>query len=72
MFDLGRMVAEAGVCLVHGGLKYHFPRETVRIAVDRCSPKSQADTGSRQSPTARGYVSCGDKLISGNAMERGA
>ena len=36
------------------------------------APQSQADTESRQSPTPRGYVSCGDKLMSGNAMERGA
>ena len=28
--------------------------------------------GGRQSPTARGYVSCGDERMSGNAMERGA
>ena len=32
-------------------------------------PQSQADTGSRQSPTEGGYVSCGDKWMSGNAME---
>ena len=35
-------------------------------------PRSQADMGSRSSPAARGYVSCGDKRTSGNAMERGA
>ena len=34
--------------------------------------RSQADTRSRQSPTARGYVSCGHTRMSGNAMERGA
>ena len=36
------------------------------------SPQSQADTGSGQSPMTRGYVSCGDKRMSANAMERGA
>ena len=44
----------------------------VRIAVDRSSLRSQADTGNRQSLTGRGYVSCGDERMSGNAMERGA
>ena len=66
------------VLLIDGGLGLSFPREVqairfaVSIAVGRCSPRSQANTGSRQSPTARGYMSCGDKQMSGNAMERGA
>ena len=55
-------------------LKYHFPREVQavryaeRFVVDRCFYRSQADTGSRQSPTARSYVSCGDKRMSENTM----
>ena len=44
----------------------------VRIAAERYSLRRQADTGICQSPTARGYVSYGDKRMSGNAMERGA
>ena len=39
-----------------------FQREDkrfVRIAVDRCFPRSQADTGNRQSSTARGMKAAG-------------
>ena len=44
----------------------------VSTAVDRCSPRSQDSTGSYQSPTARGYVSYGNKRMSGSAMDQGA
>ena len=71
------MVAQAGAVKTED-FEYNFPREvqairyTVRIVVDRCSSRGQADTGSRRSPTAECYVSCGDKCMSGNAMEEGA
>ena len=67
--------AEAGALLVHEGVEYHFQEKTSDSYVLRLidvPPRSQADTGSRQSPTTRGYVSCGDKRMLGNAMERGA
>ena len=44
----------------------------VRIAVDRCFSRSQADTGSRPISTVRSYVSCWDERMSGNAIEQGA
>ena len=71
------MVAEVVSFLVHEGVNIIFKRGqavryAVRIAVDRCFPRSQADTEIRQSPTARRYVSCGDTRITGNAIERGA
>ena len=47
-------------------------RYIVRIAVDSCLPEARLIRGSRQSQMARGYGSCGDKRMSGNAMERGA
>ena len=47
-------------------------RYAVRIAVNRCLPEARLVRGSRQSQTARGYGSCGDKRISRNVMERGA
>ena len=46
-------------------------RYAVRIVVDRCPLPEARLTGSRQSPTARYYVSCGDKRMSGSAMGRG-
>ena len=53
------VVAEAGAFLVHGGAEHHFQERTSDSYVLRLigSLRSQADTGSRQSPTARGYVS---------------
>ena len=44
----------------------------VRIAVDCCFPEARLFRGSRKSQTARGYGSCGDERMSGNAIERGA
>ena len=44
-------------------------RYTVRIAVDRCLPKTRLIRGSRRRQTTRGYGSCGDERISGNVVE---
>ena len=69
------MVAEAGAFLVRGGIGHHISGEVqaaVRIAVDRCFSAARLVRLSRESPKARGYVSCEDKLLSENAIERGA
>ena len=66
------MVSKVAAFLVHGGLEHQFQenpaiRYAVRIAVDRCLSKAGLIRGSRKSQTARGYGSCGDELVSGNA-----
>ena len=47
----------------------NFRKRGQAIRTYRSSPNSQADTGSRQNPTARDYVSHGEKWMSRNAME---
>ena len=49
----------------------HSPGYSTRtLDLGRVLPEARL-TGSRQSPTARYYVSCGDKRMSGSAMGRG-
>ena len=64
------VVAEAEAFLVHEGVEHHFQERTSDSYVLQSIAVSHMR--SRQNPTARGYVSCGDKPRSGNAMERGA
>ena len=65
------MVSEAGAFVVDGE-EVHSIRYAVGITVDRCLPEARLVRGSHQSHTIRGYVSCGDKPMSRNIMERGA
>ena len=59
-------------------LEYNFSRDvqatryTERIVADCCLSAARLFPGSWKSQTAGGYASCGDKLMPGNAMERGA
>ena len=46
-------------------------KRPVHIAVDSCFSAVRLFQITRQSSTIRGYVSCGDKRMTGNTMERG-
>ena len=67
--DAAMVVAEAGAILVHGGVEHPF-QERASDSYVLCS-FAVSHTGSRPNTMTRGYLSCGDKWMPGNAMERG-
>ena len=80
-FSFGRrMVPEAGAFLFDRRMTWNIIfRERYKqfvtpyvLRLISFTPRSQVDTGCRQSPTARGCVSCGVKRMAENPMERGA
>ena len=55
--------------LEHFFAEGHEVQAAVCIAVDRCFSAARLVRISRQHPTARSYVSYGDKRMSGNATK---